>query len=360
MRAIVTGGGTGGHIYPALEIAAGLQSEGLEVAYFGSFRGQEGRACQRIALPFQAFPSEPLYSLKTPRGWRAAFHLAKAVRLAKTAMREFGPKLVVSTGGYSSAPVLYAARSLGIPYVIHEQNVVPGRTNRLLSPQSFAVCTTFRRGAEHFPQAQVIRTGIPVRKSFRGQPNLNFEHPVSNDRPVILAMGGSQGASAINEAVLATVVRMARYHTQWIHLSGPDHFDAIQKTAGKLGVGDDYKVRAYLSEDEMATAVFASSLALCRSGAGTLAELAAYRKPSILVPLPNSFANHQMLNAQEFAEMGAATIIPQHELQPSTVESRILQWDEPEMREQAAAALAEWDNPNALADILQICRDAMK
>lgn len=360
MRAVVTGGGTGGHIYPALEIAAGLQAEGLEVQYFGSFRGQEGRACQRVGLAFQAFPSEPLYSLRTVRGLRAAMHLAKAVKLAKAALSAFGPKLVVSTGGYSSAPVLYAARSLGIPYVIHEQNVVPGRTNRLLSPQSFAVATTFRRGAENFPQAKVIRTGIPVRKSFRGQANLNFENPVDNDRPVILSMGGSQGASAINEAVLGTVVRMARYHTQWIHLTGPDHFDAIQKTATKLGVGDDYKVRAYLSEEEMATAVFACSIALCRSGAGTLAELAAYRKPSILVPLPNSFANHQMLNAQEFADIGAATIIEQKDLQPSTVESRILQWDEPEHKERAAAALADWDSPGALDEIMQICRDAMK
>lgn len=360
MRAVVTGGGTGGHVFPALEIASGLIANGFEVEYFGSERGQEGRACQRIGLAFRAFGSEPLYSLRTMRGIKAAARLARARLNAKAALKKFRPDLVVSTGGYSSAPVLFAARDLRIPYVIHEQNVVPGRTNRMLSPQAFAVATTFRRGAEHFPRARVVRTGIPVRKSFRDQARLDFERPFDENRPLILAMGGSQGASPINEAVLATVVRMARYQTQWIHLTGPDHFEAIQQTATKMGVGDDYQVRAYLGEEEMANAVFGCGLALCRSGAGSLAELAAFRKPSILIPLPNSFANHQLRNAEEFADMGAAMIIEQKDLLPSTVESRVLLWDEEDRREAAAQALADWDCPQALDHILELCHDAIR
>lgn len=362
MRVIITGGGTGGHVFPALEVAQVCKEAGATVQYFGSFRGQERKACERASIPFSAFPSEPLYSPRTLRGMKAAFNLARATMLATRAMRSERPDVVFSTGGYSSSPVLAAARRLGVPYVIHEQNAVPGRTNRIFSKSAHAVAVTFFAGQEYFNGCNVQRTGLPVRRAFRGgQGQFPFGRIRESAEALILSMGGSQGANAINEATLATVVRMSRQPIEWLHLSGPGYFDEIQKTAEKLGVRDRYAVRAFLDESEMASAMFSCSVAVCRSGAGTLSELAAFRKPSILIPFPASFGNHQLVNAKEFVDMGAALLIEEKDLLPATLESRILLWlEENAATQQAASNLAEWDCPNASEDILKLIQSASK
>jgi len=277
--------------------------------------------------------------------------------MARKALKELGAEVVFATGGYSAAPVLIAARKLGIPYVVHEQNVVPGRSITMVAKQAYCVLTTFKAGNEHFAGCQIRRVGLPLRKAFRqgGQASLNFDQTRDNADINVIAMGGSQGASALNEVVLATVVRMSRYSVRWLHLSGVTHFDEIQQTANKLGVHSHYQVRAFLDGDEMANSIFTSNLAVCRSGAGTLCELAAFRKPSILIPFPASFGNHQFYNAKEFEDMGAAMVLPQKDLQPSDLESRILLWmNEPERIAKAQDALADWDKPDALSHIIKI------
>lgn len=359
LKVVVSGGGTGGHVYPALEVAKAFIEAGDEAHYFGSFRGHEATVCPRVGVPFTGFASEPLYSLKSLRGIKAAIKLTQATAQARRALEELKADVVFATGGYSAAPVLLAARKLGIPYVVHEQNVVPGRSIKMVAPKAYCVLTTFRSGAEHFAGCQVRRVGLPLRKSFRqgGQASFNFESKNDPAETSVLAMGGSQGASALNEAVLATVVRMSRYSVRWLHLSGVTHYDEIQQTASKLGVNSHYQVRAFLDGDEMASAVFGSTLSVCRSGAGTLCELAAFRKPSVLIPFPAAFGNHQYYNAKEFEDMGAALVLPQKDLQPSDLESRILLWvNEPERIERAQKALAEWDEPDALSNIIKILR----
>lgn len=293
---------------------------------------------------------------------KAAFNLARSTMLATRAMRSERPDVVFSTGGYSSSPVLAAARRLGVPYVIHEQNAVPGRTNRIFSKSAHSVAVTFFAGQEYFNGCNVQRTGLPVRRAFRGgQGQFPFGRIRESAEALILSMGGSQGANAINEATLATVVRMSRQPIEWLHLSGPGYFDEIQKTAEKLGVRDRYAVRAFLDESEMASAMFSCSVAVCRSGAGTLSELAAFRKPSILIPFPASFGNHQLVNAKEFVDMGAALLIEEKDLLPATLESRILLWlEENAATQQAASNLAEWDCPNASEDILKLIQSASK
>lgn len=361
MRLVVTGGGTGGHVFPALEVARAARERGSEVLYLGSLRGQEGRACERVGMPFEGFGVEPLYSLRSWRGWRAAVKILRASGRAKASLRAFRADAVFSTGGYSSAPVVQAARSLGIPYVLHEQNTVPGRTNRLMSRAAFAVATVFRTGAEHFPGVRVVRTGQPIRRELResAQGKLAFGHSAADPRPIVLVMGGSQGAAALNDAALATAVRMARTEVQWLHVTGPGHFESTINSMRRMGVGDYYQIKALLEADEMAAALFSCSLAICRAG-GSLAELAAFRKPSVLVPLPTSMGNHQHLNAREFEEMGAASLLPQRDLQPSALEGRIRMWLHDEgMRAHAASALAGWDIPDAVDRVLALIGEAV-
>lgn len=358
MRVVVTGGGTGGHVFPALEVARAFQEQGEDVQYFGSLRGQEERHCRNASIAFQGFPSEPLYSLKTLRGLKGAMNLARATVLARRALMVLRPDVVFSTGGYASAPVVHAADKLGIPFVIHEQNVVPGRTNRILGQRAFCVSTTFRSGAEHFPSAKVIRTGMPIRSEFRaGQGSLGLVREHTD--PMLLVMGGSQGAQAINEAAMATAVRMVRTPLQWLHVAGPKHYEGMSGSVEKLGLDSRYVLRAFLESSDMATAMMGCELAICRSGAGTLAELAALRKPAILIPYPHSFADHQLANAREFEEMGAATILEEKDLQPAALESRILSWlGEADRQEAARVAMAEWDLPDSVSRITGLLREA--
>lgn len=353
MKLVVTGGGTGGHVFPALEVARLAVESGSDVLYLGSLRGQEQAACRRANLPFRGFPSEPVYSVKSLKGWKALANLLRATVQARAVLAKIQPDRVFSTGGYASAPVVRAAQSLRIPYVLHEQNAAPGRSNLMAARRAKAVATTFHRAAGCFGDAHVVRTGLPVRKELRERAMdrklLMDAYPMR-----VLVAGGSQGAAAINEASLAVAARMTR-PLKWLHLTGPKHFETIFRAYEKLGIGSIYEVKAFLEGPAMAEAYSDASLAVCRSGAGTLSELAAFGIPSILVPYPHAHANHQMLNAQEFEGMGAAVIIEQDALEPAALESVLLQWiDTGAARDSAREALAAWDVPDAANRIIEL------
>lgn len=348
-------------MFPALEVARLAIEGGWEVAYFGSVRGIEGKACQKAGIAFHAYPSEPLYRLWTPRGARAAWRLLRSRQMASHALREFAPEVVFSTGGFASAPVVSAAKGLRVPYVIHEQNTVPGRTNRILGQSAFAVCTVFDVTAAHFPAGRTRLIGMPIRRELRSsaQGSLPLTHSLEKAAPIVLVMGGSQGSEAINDIALATAVRMASTPVQWLHVTGAKHFERTIASQSKMAVRSDYTVKAYLDAAEMASALFSCSLAVCRSGAGTLAELAAFRKPSVLVPYPHAFGDHQRLNALEFEKMGSADVLPQSELRAAVLEDRIEGWLGDRARvERAERALAAWDKPGAAAAILGILEEA--
>lgn len=361
MNIVITGGGTGGHVYPALEIARELIQQGETVHYFGSMRGQERRVCQRESISFQGFPSQPLYRLSSLRGMQGAIQLARATIMARQAIRRLNPDAVFSTGGYASAPVVYAAKKLGIPFVIHEQNTVPGRTNRILAKDSYCIATTFRKGAEFFPEARVVRTGMPVRREFReaSQGTLGFSYTVEAREKMLLVMGGSQGAQTINEVALSTAARMTDDSLRWLHVAGPNHYEGMLQTLQKLAAGDHYTLKAFLEATEMASAMFACDLAVCRSGAGTLAELAALRKPAVLIPYPAAFADHQRVNAQEFVEIGAATMIDEKDLQPANLAKSIQDWLSDAGRvAKAAQALSDWSVDDSSKKIVDLVRNA--
>jgi UDP-N-acetylglucosamine--N-acetylmuramyl-(pentapeptide) pyrophosphoryl-undecaprenol N-acetylglucosamine transferase len=349
---IVTGGGTGGHVFPALEVARFARDRQVHVAYFGSFRGQEAAACRTADIPFVGFPSGPVYSVKTPKGWAALVQLARARQLAKRELRSIGPDCVFSTGGYSSAPVVSAAHALRIPVVIHEQNAVPGRTNLMLAKRAYAIATTFHAAAKHFEGLNVVRTGLPVRRELREiATTARSGHLI----PFILVVGGSQGAMAINEAALGAAKRMVDRSVHWLHVTGPKNFQDCYPSYERLGLKDSYQMHGFLHGAEMGNAYASASLVVGRSGAATLSEIAAFRLPSVLTPYPHAYANHQAHNAMEFAEMGAARIVEQSNLHPAELESNIANWlDNLEAQDLAAKALEDWDLPNADQRIFEL------
>ncbi|MFN8218800.1 MAG: undecaprenyldiphospho-muramoylpentapeptide beta-N-acetylglucosaminyltransferase [Fimbriimonadales bacterium] len=357
LRLIVTGGGTGGHVFPALEVARLAREQGIEVLYFGSLRGQEGRACERAGIPFQGFPSRPIYSLKTPRGWAGIFWLARSRSLASRELRRAKPSVLFSTGGYSSAPVVSAARGLGLPYVIHEQNSVPGRTNKILSRGAKTVAVTFEASLKHF-EGHVVRTGMPVRAELRELASQrSLEAEAGHGR--MLVMGGSQGSSAINQAALATAQRMTSRNLRWLNVTGKKHFEDVFSSHEKLGIGGIFEMRPFLEGSQMGEEYAKSALVIGRSGTGTLSELAAFRLPSVLVPYPFAYADHQTHNALEFEAIGAAKVVPQPGLTPAALEEAVKSWlDSAESVRNAQESLAKWDRPDAAERILELVRVA--
>jgi UDP-N-acetylglucosamine--N-acetylmuramyl-(pentapeptide) pyrophosphoryl-undecaprenol N-acetylglucosamine transferase len=353
---VVTGGGTGGHVYPALEVARLARERGADLLYLGSLRGQESGVCGRESIEFQGFPSQPLYSLRTPRGWKAAVSLLRATSMARSALRRRRPDAVFSTGGYSAAPVMAAARSLGIPYNIHEANSVPGRSNLMFAERAFAFTSTFRSTEGFAKGREVIRTGQPIRRELRAlasQPRT--EGPTS-----IIIIGGSQGAVYLNENVPDAAREMSDDQVTWTHASGKSHYDKTVAHARELGLGANYRVEPYLETDAIAAAYRSATMAIARSG-GTLAEFALFRLPSVLVPLPTSADDHQLHNAIEFADMNAATVLRQESTDPIKIAEAVRVWiDDTSARARAEKALADWDRPDATERIVELVERAAR
>lgn len=278
-------------------------------------------------------------------------------------LAEARPDVVFSTGGYASGPVVQAARRLRLPFVIHEQNSVPGRVNRLMANQAAGVCTVFHNASKHFPPGKIVRTGMPIRAALRdsAQGRLPLNSPMPGRAPVVMVMGGSQGSATLNDAALATAVRMASTEVQWLHVTGLSHYESTLESIKHMAVRADYTVKPFLEAEELAPAFFASTLVLCRSGAGTLSEMCAFRKPGLLVPYPFAYAQHQLRNAQEFESMGAADVIPQADLSPAALEGRILAWLSDEERVQRAQeALQHWDVPDSVPKIVEVLATAAR
>ncbi|MFI5385548.1 MAG: UDP-N-acetylglucosamine--N-acetylmuramyl-(pentapeptide) pyrophosphoryl-undecaprenol N-acetylglucosamine transferase [Fimbriimonadales bacterium] len=363
MRLVVTGGGTGGHVYPALEVGLYAAEQGAELLYLGSLRGQEGKLCEQRGVLFQGFPAEPLLSLRSPRGWKSLSKLMGARKMAKAHLRAARPDVVFSTGGYSAGPILAAARALGIPYVIHDGNSVPGRANRMFGRQAKAFLTVFFATERFYTDRPVTRTGQPIRRQLRDAaarrsevagsagilPASMGETPMKTHgrdaRATILVLGGSQGSAYLNEAVPAAISTLGS-EVSVIHACGPAHHDATKDRVTILGL-KNYCVEPYLDSDAIADAYCRADLVVCRSG-GTLTELAMFGLPSVLVPLPSAANNHQFHNAVEFRDMKAATIAEQEPAPYSGMIAGIRNWlRDSGAREQAARALKEWDVPDA-------------
>jgi UDP-N-acetylglucosamine--N-acetylmuramyl-(pentapeptide) pyrophosphoryl-undecaprenol N-acetylglucosamine transferase len=359
MRLAITGGGTGGHVYPALEIASEARKRGWDVRYYGSLRGQEGRLCAQTGIPFTGFSSYPFYSLRTLMGWKARTFFVGATIQAQMALKKFAPDVLFSTGGYSSAPVVSAAKRLKIPYILHEQNSYPGRTNVILSKHAFAVTTVFGGVEKYFPHARIVRTGMPVRSELRAIARNSPRLREQSQSPRILVMGGSQGAAALNDIAMVTAMRMSQMPLEWVHITGKAHFEKNVATMKKFGLGTNYHLKAFLDTEELGQVLSCCDLAITRSGAGAIADLVAFRIPAIYVPYPSAFGDHQYKNAEEIENLGGGSVIRQETLTPSILETVIKLWlHDPQKRQRAQEALATWDQENAVNKVISLIEEA--
>lgn len=363
-RVLFAGGGTGGHLYPALALAAEFQKRepGTEIFFIGARRGIEARVLPERGIPHVLLPLEPIRRARPWENWRLLPALARSGWGIRSAFERARPDLVVGTGGYASGPVAGWAIMKGIPTALQEQNSYPGFTTRLLAGRASQLHLAFPEARDHLKpgkKTQVFLLGNPI-----APPDATIDRAAARAKfglgsgMVALVVGGSQGARAINEALLAELRGVAEQRLpprpagmEILWATGPSNFDSISARLAELKVGDWVHAVPYIQD--MQSALAATDLAISRAGAMASAELCAWGIPSIMVPFPHAAANHQHFNALALAEAGAAVMITEAELGAGRLWAELtsLAADPERMAELARHARGR-GHPNAAADIV--------
>jgi UDP-N-acetylglucosamine--N-acetylmuramyl-(pentapeptide) pyrophosphoryl-undecaprenol N-acetylglucosamine transferase len=358
-RVLFAGGGTGGHLYPALALADAFRRRdpSTEVFFVGATRGVESRVLPERGLPHELLPFEPLRRERPWRNWVLVPALIRSVIGLSRVYRRFKPDLVVGTGGYASGPAVGWGTLRGIPTAVQEQNSYPGVTTRWLAGRVRQIHLAFPEALRYLKpgrRTEVFDHGNPIQPPDRSLSRAEARSRFGlGDGVVVLVVGGSQGARAVNEALLADLravqaggdsPRPDGLELLWA--TGPAHHEAVASELA--GLGAERWVHAVNYLENMPAALAAADLAVSRAGAMALAELAAWGIPSILVPFPHAAANHQHHNAVALTEAGAARMVPESELKPGRLWSEIVSLaTSTRERSRLAARASERGRPDA-------------
>ncbi len=358
-RVLFAGGGTGGHLYPALALAAALKREkpDMEVHFVGARRGVEARVLPNEQQPHTLLPFEPLRRDKVWQNWKLIPSLFGSVRGLRKLFREFRPQLVVGTGGYASAPACLYAVARGIPVAVQEQNSHAGLTTRTLSRWARQVHLGFPEARRHMKpgkHTEITTLGNPIRPP---DPTIDrnaarAKFGLRSDSTVVLVVGGSQGSRAINEAVLSAIAqaptRPGAHALEMLWATGPNHFDSVTK---RLPAAAQTWVKTVAYINNMLDALAAADVAISRAGAMATAELLAWGIPALLIPLPTAAADHQTHNARALAEAGAATMLLERDVTADKLWHELNRMISPDVRSRMSAAARERARPNAAQEI---------
>ncbi len=314
MNIVIAAGGTGGHLYPAVALAREFlrQEPGASILFMGTVRGIEAKVLQHEGFELAIIAARPVMGLGVSGAVRALLSLPLAVWQSVKLLRKRHADLVIGVGGYTSPPVLVAASLLGIRRVILEPNAYPGMANIVLGPLAHRVFLAFESAASFFTPSKARVVGTPIRRAFLDQRHEVTADSVGERRQTLLIFGGSQGARAINSAMVEALPHLASLRTQLavIHQTGEADWGRV-KAAYETG-GFTAEVVFFLFD--MPRVLQSADLVVSRSGAMTVAELAICGKGAILIPLPQAIYNHQVLNARVMESAGAAVVLPQAEL----------------------------------------------
>jgi len=345
MRAILAGGGTGGHVIPALAIAQEMQKRyGAEVLFIGTARGIENRLVPAAGFPLRLVQVGALNKVSLKTRVKTLFDLPRAVWDARRILSEFAPDVVIGVGGYASGPAMLAAILKRIPTLAFEPNVVPGFANRVVARMVSAAAVHFQETAKYFPRAVV--TGVPVRDAFFKIAGT----ATGNAKPTLLVFGGSQGANAINQAMIQCLPELVKQvpDIHIIHQTGERDYNDAQAAYQKAGSSAE----VYPFITDMPAFFARADLILCRSGASTVAEITAAGKPAVFVPFPRAADDHQRVNAQALERAGAAVVAEETRLErvwlADTLAALLADPGRLQRMSQAARKLA---HPDAAADI---------
>ena len=347
MRAILAGGGTGGHVIPALAIAQELQKlYQAEVLFIGTARGLENKLVPPAGFPLRLVEVGALNRVSLGTRVKTYFGLPSAIWQARRILAEFNPDIVIGVGGYASGPAMMGAIMKGIPTLAFEPNVVPGFANRVVAHWVSAAAVHFEETSKFFRHAET--TGVPVRQSF-----FQTITKPPGTQPTLLVFGGSQGAHAINRAMIQCLPELLKQAPaiHIIHQTGERDYNEAQAAYQRSGASAE--VDKFIND---MPAFFArADLLLCRSGASTVAEIAAAGKPAIFVPFPRAADDHQRVNAQALERAGAAVVLEETKLDEVwLVETVSTLLGDPQRLARMSEAARNLAHPNAAHDIAEL------
>lgn len=343
LKLLIAASGTGGHLFPALAVAG--QLENCQIEWLGVPNRLETELVPS-QYPLHTIAVEGFQGGLSLKSLRVLQGLVSSIGVCRRLLKTGGFQGVLTTGGYIAAPVIIAARSLNLPVLLHESNALPGKVTRLLAPWCTTVAVGFEAAQNHLKGANVITLGTPVRADFLNPQPLTLDIP--EDAPLIVVVGGSQGAVAVNQLIREAVQDWLERGVVVVHLTGNNdpHAQEVQHP--------HYLTLPFY--DNMGALLHRASLVISRAGAGTLTELAIAKTPAILIPYPYAADDHQTYNAQIFVQAGAAQLFEQNQLTAETLKkavSELLQSPETlEKMSQAMASLAQPDSAKQLAQLI--------
>ena len=360
-RIIISGGGTGGHIFPAIAIANALRQidARTEILFVGALGKMEmtkvpAAGYQIIGLDIKGFQrQEMLKNLWLP------FKIIKSVLQSLTIIRNFKPDVVVGVGGYASGPLLYAASLKNVPILIQEQNSYAGITNKYLGKKAAKICVAFDGMSQFFPADKIIKTGNPIRQQSvaiegKREEALSF-FGLSPMKKTILLTGGSLGAATLNNSIIAGLNQLKAKHIQLIWQTGKYYYKDIAERFDQSTKDNGIKINEFLNRMDLAYA--AADVIISRAGAGTIAELCAVKKPVILIPSPNVTDDHQTKNAKALIENNCAILVADKHAEAEMVDVAIKLLSDEEAMTTLSKNIGELAMPNA---DMQIAKEVFK
>jgi len=346
MRIVIAGGGTGGHVIPALAIAQQLKKQfAAEVLFIGTARGIETRLVPQAGFPLELIQVGALKNVSLMTRVKTMFDLPRAIAASSRMLSAFDPEVVIGVGGYASGPAMVAAIRRRLPTLAFEPNVVPGFANRMIARWVSAAAVHFEETCQYFPHCRV--TGVPVREAFFSIPQK------TSGTLTILVFGGSQGARAINQAMIESLpgLRTKIPGVHIIHQTGQRDYDHVLDAYQQSGISSE--VHKFI--DNMPETFSRADLLVCRSGASTVGEITAAGKPAIFVPFPAAADDHQNVNARALERVGAAVVVEESNLgAPYLVETIATLIADPRRLQSMSAAAKSLAHPKAVEEIAEM------
>lgn len=351
-KIVLTGGGTAGHVTPNLALLPKLTALGYEITYMGSLDGIEKKLIADFNIPYYGVPVGKLRRYLDPKNFTDPFKVIKGYNEARKYLKEIKPDVVFSKGGYVSVPIVRAAASLKIPCIIHESDLTPGLANKLCIPKATKVCCNFPETVKSLPEKKAVLTGSPVREElYKGNKEAALKMcNFTEDKPVIMVIGGSTGSVAINKAVRAALPELLKTY-QVVHLCGTGRIDNMLLTT------EGYAQFEYL-KGELKDVMALADIVISRAGANAICELLSLRKPNLLIPLSKKASRgDQILNAKSFETQGYSLVLPEEDLDEISLVKNVQTLYE--NRDKYVEAMSASNQINAADKIIGLIEDAI-
>jgi UDP-N-acetylglucosamine--N-acetylmuramyl-(pentapeptide) pyrophosphoryl-undecaprenol N-acetylglucosamine transferase len=358
-RVIISGGGTGGHIFPAIAIADEIKKRNplAKVLFVGAKGKMEMEKVPQAGYKIEGLEIAGFQRKFTFSNFLLPIKIAKSLLKARKIIKRFKPDLVIGVGGYASGPTLKMAQFIGIPTVIQEQNSFPGKTNRILAKKTKCICTAYEGMENFFPKTRVVLTGNPVRKELTGESNCERQEAqkvfnLNPELPTVLVIGGSLGAKTLNESMLHGVEEFNTHGVQLLWQCGKHYFEHLQD---ELIAKDKSNIHLHQFISRMDCAYAAADIIISRAGAISVSELSIVGKPVILVPSPNVSEDHQTKNAMALVDKNAALLVRDADARKVLVDEALKLIIDSNRCQQFSRAIKTLEKPNAVAEIVDMC-----